>query len=103
MAGWRRSAVVTRVARAEQAAYGAAEALRLAEIEELAQEAVSALGQPRIAALRRSTGGAAVQVVGARPKSAQTPTWSDRAWASASRLGQVPIGLACVRSGVCAM
>ncbi|MDE2882309.1 MAG: hypothetical protein OXP70_10670 [Acidobacteriota bacterium] len=45
--------VVTRVPRANRAACGAAEALRLPEVEEPVQEAVSALGESRIAALVR--------------------------------------------------
>ena len=43
--------VVTRIERMNRAAYGPAEALRLPKVEEPVQEAVSAHGEPRTAAL----------------------------------------------------
>ena len=46
----RRTVVVARIERANRAACGAAEALRLPKVEEPVQEAVSAPGEPRIAA-----------------------------------------------------
>lgn len=49
--------VVTRIERVNRAACGPAVALRLPEVEESANEAVSALGERRIAAQRRNRQG----------------------------------------------